>query len=373
MITSYTISPEMLFGQRIDQSIFYAYNRGAKIYIYYKNLSFCKESDLRKLEIISGYCQRFEQNDNHAKCIAVDETKVAIGSHNWLSERNQRTLNSSFVVTGTLVKGLIQDVWQGIRFYQNLKHDNQKGIASFYRDRDAFSTGAYEFSPGEFYYTLRTPEAHSILFEDEVIKKAKSRVVIFSPFIRLNKLREILSHSNLIQLEDRGVKTHLFTLPDPYRADREKTEIFNYLEQTKRGYFHFSYSTHYDLHAKTIIADDLICEGSFNLLSAVDSIDHSANNFEMSVAIRGKIAIPFIEAFYQSELGLKVFPIASFLAKRKETSVSVNQRALNRTGRLSFSSIGSSSAAASSGGMREGALSSISSLVFPKTLSLMGG
>jgi hypothetical protein len=62
--------------------------------------------------------------------------------------------------------------------------------------------------------------------------------------------------------------------------------------------------THPNFHAKTLLADrDLICEGSFNWLSAVTQIDHGANNFEMSVAVRGTIARDMIQTFEETALG----------------------------------------------------------------------
>lgn len=312
MISSYSISPVRLFGESIDEAIIDASSRGVNVYIYYQNLPWLSKDDYRRLQKLIGYCARFEENENHAKCVAQDKTKVAIGSYNWLSETDERSLNRSWVVSGLLARGLIDDVWQGIRFYESLKHDNVRGIRNFLEDRDAFSTGAYQFHPSEFLYTLRTPEAHRLLFEDEVLS-AQREIVISSPFIRLDKLKQTLSESRLKQLERKEVRTHLFTLFNPCtRAPMEKDAIFDYLDSVTRKYPHFSYSRHGNLHAKTIIADDLLCEGSFNLLSAVSDIDHSANNFEMSVAIRGDTAAPFIAAFHDSLLAQHIIPFEFF-------------------------------------------------------------
>ena len=61
---------------------------------------------------------------------------------------------------------------------------------------------------------------------------------------------------------------------------------------------------HPNFHAKTLIAGNLICEGSFNWLSAVTQIDHDANNFEMSVALKGVgIARELIQSFEATDLG----------------------------------------------------------------------
>ncbi len=323
MISSYSISPAQLFGESIDKAIIRASSRGVRVYVYYQNLPRLSREDYRRLQKMIVYCARFEENENHAKCVAQDKTKVAIGSYNWLSETDERSINRSWVVSGLLAKGLINDVWQGIRFYESLKHDNARGINSFLEDNDAFSTGAYQFHPGEFLYTLRTPEAHSLLLEDEVFAKAQKEIVICSPFIRLAKLKQTISESRLQQLEKRGVQTHLFTLYSPCNhTPMEKGGIFDYLKEISRQYPHFSYSTHGNLHAKTIIADDLLCEGSFNLLSAIGDIDHPANNFEMSVAIRGNTAAPFIASFHESFLAQQTIPFESPSSVSREDGVS---------------------------------------------------
>ena len=48
--------------------------------------------------------------------------------------------------------------------------------------------------------------------------------------------------------------------------------------------------------------DDLLCEGSFNWLSAVDDIDHVANNLEVSVAISGLRAQSIIQTFAPTQM-----------------------------------------------------------------------
>ena len=66
------------------------------------------------------------------------------------------------------------------------------------------------------------------------------------------------------------------------------------------------------MHEKTLVVDkglscegsykDLICAGSYNWLSAVYDLSHSANNFEMSVGIRGTIAHKMLQ-IYQTASG----------------------------------------------------------------------
>ncbi|MBI2707336.1 MAG: hypothetical protein HYX35_03360 [Proteobacteria bacterium] len=286
-----------------------------RVYIYYKdwrNSVLSREHEKRHAAL-EKHCARFAKIANHSKCVVQDHTKVAISSNNWLDDTYEGSINRSLVISGLATETLIEAVWQGIRFYQSIEYDNDAGMAHFLRNRDAFSTGSYQFHPGEFYYTLRTPDAHQQLWEQEILAKAQREILMCSPFIRIEKLKRVLAEAAMRSLEERGVRTHLFTLFDPCsRAPMEKDEIFEYLQMLTRKFPHFSFSPQQNLHAKTLIADDLLCEGSFNLLSAVDDIEHNANNFEMSVAIRGPIAAPFIAAFHESPLGAAVLPMDFF-------------------------------------------------------------
>ncbi|MBY0291859.1 MAG: hypothetical protein K2W92_01030 [Alphaproteobacteria bacterium] len=310
MISSYSVSPKRLLEEGIGLDIIDAAARGIKVYIYYENRPFSSQEDYADLATIAECCAIFEPAINHSKCVIKDRSAVAIGSYNWLAASRENSSNASIVSTGRLASGLIADVWQGLRFYQSIKFGNTKGIDSFCKDRDAFSTGEYQFAPGQFLYTLRTPEAHRILL-DEVFDKAKTRVLLFSPFMRLEKLQSILTPALLHNLQHRGVRFQLITLPSPCtHTPWEEGKIFSFLNSLCQTYSNFSYKVDPTLHAKTLIADnDLICEGSFNWLSAVSDIGHHANNFEMSVGVRGDIARHMIHSFEQTALGRSVVPI----------------------------------------------------------------
>lgn len=304
MISTYNVSPNRLFGEGLGQAIIDASKRGVAIYVYYENRPWYSKEDFIDLETVASCCAVFDENANHSKCVIKDKSTVAIGSYNWLSDTREGSSNGSMVVTGGLALGLINDVWQGIHFYQSLEYGNERGIQKFLNDKDAFSTGEYQFSPGQFLYTLRTPDAHGILL-DEVLEKAQSRVLLFSPFIRLVKLQGVFSSPLLHKLQQRGVHIKLITLPSPCdRVPGEQKAIFSHLENLCVRHPNFSYVTHPNFHAKTLLADrDLICEGSFNWLSAVTQIDHGANNFEMSVAVRGNIARDMIQTFEGTGFG----------------------------------------------------------------------
>jgi hypothetical protein len=325
MISSYNVSPERLFGDdQLGRAIINAAKRGIGVYVYYENRPWYSEEDYEDLEEVASHCAKFEENANHSKCVIKDKEVVAIGSHNWLSDTREGSSNGTMVVTGNLAFGLIEDVWQGIRFYQSLEYGNGRGVRKFLNDKDAFSTGEYQFSPGQFLYSLRTPEAHGIFF-NEMLQKAEARILIFSPFIRLQKLKETFTFILLKKLEERGIMIKLITLPSPCdRVQWEQEEIFTYLDSLCVKHKNFSYLKHANFHAKTLIVDNVICEGSFNWLSAVTQINHGANNCEISVALKGDNAQELIQSFEGTQMGkfvLAKLPEKPKPSLKKETSV----------------------------------------------------
>lgn len=63
----------------------------------------------------------------------------------------------------------------------------------------------------------------------------------------------------------------------------------------QKNYPCFSYQTKNDFHAKTLMSDHVICEGSFNWLSAVTKTDHGANNYEVSLLVTGKFVLNLLQ------------------------------------------------------------------------------
>ncbi len=303
MISSYDVAYS-IFDEGIGGDIISAAKRGVNIYIYYENRCLYSNEEYKKFSTIIDHCAKFEANENHSKCVIKDKEEVAIGSYNWLSDRRENSANATIVVSGTIAAELSKDIWQGIRFYQSLKYENDSGMDKFLNNQEAFSTKAYQLAPRQSICSLSTPEAHGI-FLDDIFAKAKERVVLFSPFIRLAKLKRIFTPKLLNNLRNRNVNCILVTLPSPYNRNlAEQREILSLLNSLSANYTSFSFVKQSNFHSKTLISDcDLICEGSFNWLSAVDDIEHCANNFEMSVALQGTIAKNMIQVFNTTELG----------------------------------------------------------------------
>jgi hypothetical protein len=294
LITCNNVSYPKMKNTGLFQSIRNAKERGVAVSIYFKDLCEFEGHD-EELNLLASCCTQFEAISNHAKCIAVDRNLAAVGSYDWLS--NTWGKNSSFIITGGCALSLCNDIRQGLTFYGDIKYGNTKGINTFLKDSDAHSTSKYQYEEGQYYYTLRSPEAHDLMFA-EVIDKARKNVVIHSPFIRLEKLRTTLTLNLLDTLSRKGVRLRLITLPTPCnRPVSESDEIFDYLNYLRKLFPNFfNYEVQRDLHAKTLISDDdFCCEGSLNWLSAVNDDSQEANQCEISVALRGVLATQLLQ------------------------------------------------------------------------------
>ena len=306
MISTYDVAPQKLFGEEnLAQSIVDAAARGVAIYIYYEHRPWYEKEDFKRFEDVASLCTRFEENANHSKCVIKDNELIAIGSYNWLSRSREESHNATIIITGSVVPKISKKIWEGVRFYQSLEYENEEGMQKFLQKESVFSPEFIEFSSGQFLYTLSTPEAHTEFLQD-ALHKARSRMLVFSPFVRLHKLQQIFTERNLHTLERNHVQMTLITLPSPCDSREEREEIFTVLRTLQERYENFSYLTYPNFHAKTLIVDQMICEGSYNWLSAVKHIYHDANNFEMSVALRGAVAESLLQTFETTNLGRRV-------------------------------------------------------------------
>jgi hypothetical protein len=209
------------------------------------------------------------------------------------------------VLTGSVVSRISKKIWDGIRFYQSLEYENEEGVQKFLQKENVFSPESIDLRAGQFLYTLSTPEAHTE-FLQRALETAKTSIFLFSPFIRLQKLQQVFTQKNLRKVARNNARVILITLPSPCDSREEQQEIFTALQGFKEGYGNFSYITYPHFHAKTLIVDQMICEGSYNWLSAVKHIDHDANNFEMSIALQGTSADSLLQSFWATSLGTRV-------------------------------------------------------------------
>lgn len=314
MISSYDVSPKIFYNENIGKSIINAAERGVNIYIYFEHDSCYSTEDYKKLQNLQKICAKFETNCNHSKCVLKDDDTVAIGSYNWLSCFNETSSNATIVTIGAIALELREDVWQGMRFYQSLEYGNTQGISNFCLDEDVFQPKVYGLGDHGQIEILRTPEAHHV-FINQLFNNALNNIVMFSPFVRLQNLQKNFTPKMLSRLNNRKINTTLVMLPEPCKNPEEQGKIFAILNEMQRVYPCFAYKTQNDFHAKTLVSDNMICEGSFNWLSAVTETSHDANNYEVSIAIKGNFALESLESFHESALGRIIAPLKAINRK----------------------------------------------------------
>ena len=208
MISSYDVSNDRLQADGIGRAIIAAERRGVKVYICYEHRPVYSKEEYAQLCRVTNHCARFENLYNHSKCVMEDHTRIAVGSYNWLSDCYKNSRNSSLVLSGELAAEVIEDVWKGIRFYQSVVHENNRGLDNFHRDRAVFKASPRQVAPRQLLYTLITPEAHSE-FLTERFSMARQRILMCSPFVRLKKLKETITPQLLRELRDKGVSFQL--------------------------------------------------------------------------------------------------------------------------------------------------------------------
>lgn len=218
MISTYDVASQKLFGEEnVAESMLNAIARGVAIYIYYEHRPWYEKEDFKKLEQIASRCTRFEENANHSKCIIKDNETIAIGSYNWLSRSRTESQNATIVLTGSVVPRISKKVWDGIRFYQSLEYENEEGVQKFLQKENVFSPESIDLRAGQFLYTLSTPEAHTE-FLQRALDTAETSILLFSPFIRLQKLRQVFTKASFRKVARNNVQIILITLPSPCYA-----------------------------------------------------------------------------------------------------------------------------------------------------------
>lgn len=304
MLSSYSISAKDL-KNGIGEALIQAARRGVRVHVWYGKEFSPNNSDYEYISKVASFCKKFEQIENHSKVLVKDEEVFTIGSQDWLSFF-PGSLNRSLTVQGNVTSHLTVDFLQAVDLYHCFKAGDAKGISSVEHIRNNISNCSHEYEKNQFFYTLSTPDTHFKIM-DQAFNTAQKRIVLVSPFIRLANLQDRINISIIEKLQKRGVSCTLITREDPCDlTPHEKKPILDYLNNLSAVYSHFKVQYMANLHAKTLLYDDFICEGSFNWLSAVDDLDHRANKCEFSIGMQGALATPIIESFNQSEIGQKI-------------------------------------------------------------------
>ncbi len=225
----------------------------------------------------------------HTKCLIayqnqdqnVDQNIVLIGSYNVLGHSNNEGNNASFKISGKswLVEKISQRISQDLGKYQRGAKlpawHFQMGLSHVERDDSTFH--------------LLTNSKHHEEFFKCMVKNARDKIIIYSPFLWAENAR-----SKLKTISDNikeGVWVIIYIQPDNedmLNRMLEDEEEFCFLkEQTIVLTAQF--------HQKTLVVDPQTdnahhCEGSYNWLSAAPHDNRDWCKQETSVVISGPIA-----------------------------------------------------------------------------------
>jgi phosphatidylserine/phosphatidylglycerophosphate/cardiolipin synthase-like enzyme len=151
-------------------------------------------------------------------------------------------------------------------------------------------------------------------FLQECLEKAKTRMIICSPFISAyRQYEDDLAIPAISDAIKRGVNIYFIV----GKKSKALSDFKQYLDQLKSSNIHIIAIG--NIHLKTIIVDDfIISEGSFNWLSASRDDQSDYHNHEQTLVVEGALARPLIENFLSSRVD-QIF-IAHTSAKDKSTS-----------------------------------------------------
>ncbi|MBP9727401.1 MAG: hypothetical protein KBD83_08075 [Gammaproteobacteria bacterium] len=249
LITSYDISHNALLRMDFYADLRLALSRGVKIYIYYNDKKGADPEALRRLSRLSDvYC---DEAFTHSKFLCVDDQWVSIGSFNWLSfyaaeKENDETEGSIVSYDRELNKQLIQEIWKHLRLYRNLQFGNMGAVCKFDRNPANEATVSYPFSSGSEMEYIPTLEQHCG-FLQEVLRQAKRKIVICSPFLSMRQCLEDIDASVLRSLSERNVAVFFVTS----NRSPEYAALEHYLNSMHSETIHLiGYA---DFHLKTLI------------------------------------------------------------------------------------------------------------------------
>jgi phosphatidylserine/phosphatidylglycerophosphate/cardiolipin synthase-like enzyme len=318
LITSFGINKDTFTKAGLIRLITTARSRNIRIYIYYNDQ---KQVDKELLVFLKNNDVMCAETYTHSKILAVDRTFIASGSFNWLSGCNSSYKDSeegSFYCRDREVcEGLIEEFWKYIKYYRNHQFKNYRRVDAFDRSGDKDTCVSIELQDKSNIIYIPTLDQHCG-FLQECLDKAKTRMIICSPFISgYRQYEDDLAISALRNAIKRGVNIYFIVgIKSKALSDFEQ-----YLEQLESTNIHIIAIE--NIHLKTIIVDDfIISEGSFNWLSASRDDQSDYHNHEQTLVVEGVLARPLIESFLSSRVG-QTF-VAHSNAKHKSSSARIS-------------------------------------------------
>lgn len=302
LITSYGVDDDAFENGNLYDLLSKARKRGVKIYLY--NID-SKNIEDRPFKFFEDCQISYDVTYTHAKLLAVDDTRVAIGSFNWLSKANDWK-NATLCFSGEECSDLIPLLWKDLKYYRNLQFDNHRQINRYKNNSQNSFSYVWELEDSTTLTYLHSLDSHRDFISD-VFEQAKAKVVFCMPFINQKSgYQEDFDKKLLTETIKRKVHIYFISRVE----DPNLSSFKNYLGSLLNSEFMHLVPVS-DIHLKTVIIDDTtIAEGSFNWLSASRDEESEFHNHEVTLVLEGKESKKLIQDFYKSSVGQEVLKVS---------------------------------------------------------------
>jgi phosphatidylserine/phosphatidylglycerophosphate/cardiolipin synthase-like enzyme len=326
LITSHGVEREAFEDGDLYSLLRAARERDVKVYIY--NID-SKDIDGKTSRFFQKHDIAYDVTYTHAKLLAVDDKRVAIGSHNWLA-RPSFWENATLCLSGEECKELVPLLWKDLRYYRNLQFGNKKQVKQYEKDTENQERDPWKLSDGTSLNYLHSVGVHQGFIE-AAFKSAVNTLIFCSPFINEKSgYQEDFKKTLLSKTLKRGVDVYFVCRTE----DQNLPTFRNYLGSLLTSPF-MHLLTVSDIHLKTVVVDDdTIAEGSFNWLSASRDEESEHHNHEVTFMLQGNGAKTFIQDFYKSPVGQEIVKATQIQNPQlpKAPAVQSNRQQNNRKG-----------------------------------------
>jgi hypothetical protein len=298
LITSHGVDHQAFEDGGLYLLLANAVERGVRIYLY--NID-SKDTDNQTFNFFQRYGIAYDVAYTHAKLLAIDDKKVAIGSYNWLSKANTWE-NATLCLSGEECREFIPLLWEDLKYYRNLQFGNIKQIRQYERNSQNQDVDAWELDHSTTLNYLHSLDSHRDFIAD-AFQYAMSSVVFCAPFIN-ERSGYAQDFTKKVLAKTISRKVHIYFV---CRTEDPNLSSFNaYLGALLNSPFIHLISLS-DIHLKTVIVDDItIAEGSFNWLSASRDEGSEYHNHEVTLMMDGNLSRNLIQDFYQSPVGQEI-------------------------------------------------------------------
>lgn len=332
LITSHGVDKEAFEGGNLYNLLSDATNRGVGVYIY--NID-SKDTDDKTFRFFQDHGIAYDVAYTHAKLLAVDNQKFAIGSYNWLSKDNSWE-NATLCLSGKECKDLVPLLWEDLKYYRNIQFDNVKQIRQYKNNSKNEEIDTWDLDKSTTLYYFHSLDQHRD-FIANTFQYAKKSVVFCAPFINSKSgYQEDFEWNLLSKTIKRGVHIYFACRAEDHNLLSFKKYLSTLLDSPFMHLIAVS-----NIHQKTVIVDDItIAEGSFNWLSASRDEESEHHNHEVTLMLNGNQSKPLIQDFYNSPTGQEIIKATSIqrpgLNRSNELIKIVEPKVEHKKRKLSF-------------------------------------